>query len=96
MKIDTQNQKTWCDDDILLTAFLLTDKDVSLIDIKEDKPHHFVFILSNPQKCQDLKRQYLNGASAPARELFFNREMLINEMKNRERNGDKNYGQFCS
>ncbi len=74
-------------DDILLTSFLLTQS-IPLVEVQEDKPHHFVFILSHSNKCNELKRQYLNNAPAPARELFSQREMLISEIKNRDREGD--------
>lgn len=67
-------------DDLLLTAFLLT-QGIEFLDFTEDFPHHFVFHLSNPIKCLELKKQYLNNASAPARELFAKRAMLINEIK---------------
>ena len=69
-------------DDILLTSFLLTQS-ISLVEVLEDKPHHFVFVLSNSVRCNELKKLYLNNAPAAARELFSQREMLISEIKNR-------------
>jgi hypothetical protein len=77
-------------DDILLTSFLLT-YGITLIDIQQDRPRHFIFLLSDAEKCNELKRQFLNNASAPARALFSQREMLISEIKTRVRDGD-NYG----
>lgn len=71
-------------DDVLVTSFCLTNG-VNLIDIIEDRPGHFKFILSDFKKCHQLKIEYLNNASAPARELFSQREMLISEMKTRNR-----------
>ena len=70
--------------DILLTAFLLTSKKVSLIHIREAFPHKFVFVLTNSILCEQLSKDYLNYAVAPARELFSNREMLISEIKRKE------------
>lgn len=77
--------------DICLCSFLLTQKEISLVDIKETTPQHFIFVLSNQALCQKLSTDYLNNASAPARELFSKRAMLISEIKNRNRNGEK-YG----
>lgn len=81
-------EKTFKSDDTSLISFLLTQQDIVLVDISQDRPHHFIFTLSNPGKCADLKNQYLNNAPAPARELFSNREMLIAEIKSRERGGE--------
>ena len=83
--------KTFKNEDILLTSFLLTQTGIILIDIVEDYSGHFLFVLSDPERCTELKQQYLNNASAPARQLFSQREMLISEIKNRNRDGDK-YG----
>jgi len=72
--------------DILICSFLLTKQEISLVDIKETTPQHFIFVLSNQTLCQQLSKDYLNNASAPARELFSKRAMLISEIKNRNRN----------
>ena len=80
-------EKKFQSDDTSLTSFLLTQQDINLLDIFRDTSGHFIFILSNPEKCADLKKQYLNNVPAPARELFSNREMLIAEIKSRERGG---------
>ncbi len=77
-------------DDILLVSFILTHG-VNLIRVVQNYNGHFVFVLSNPEVCSELKQQYLNNASAPARQLFSQREMLISEIKTRNRDGD-NYG----
>lgn len=77
--------------DILLCSFLLTNKEISLVEIKEITSRQFIFVLSQPSLCQKLSKDYLNNAQAPARELFANREMLISEIKTRERNGER-YG----
>lgn len=74
-------------DDTSITSFLLTQKDIILIDIVEDYSGHFVFVLSDAERCTELKQQYLNNAPAPARQLFSQREMLISEIKTRNRNG---------
>ena len=74
--------------DILLCSFLLT-KGISLLEIKEITPRRFIFILSDTKQCEKLSKDYLNNAPAPARELFSNREMLMNEIKTR--NGER-YG----
>ena len=60
---------------------MLTQKGVEYIDVQEDNYHHFSFILSNPERCEELRHQYLNGASAPARDLFSKRDMLLGEIK---------------
>lgn len=75
-------------DDISITAYLLTQKNVILVDVVQDYPHHFVFHLADADKCTRLKQEYLNNASAPARQLFSQREMLISEIKTRNRNGE--------
>ncbi len=76
-------------DDILITSYLLTQEGITLVKIIEDTPRHFTFILSNISKCIQLKQLYLNNAPAPARQLFSTREMLISEIKNRHKNGEK-------
>ncbi|HUD04653.1 MAG TPA: hypothetical protein VMR59_01545 [Patescibacteria group bacterium] len=75
--------------DILICSFLLTHIEISLTEIKETTPRRFIFILTNPSLCEKLCKDFLNNATAPARELFSNREMLISEIK--ARNGEK-YG----
>jgi len=74
-------------------AFLLSNEGIELLEVQEDKFHHFSFILSNPDKCEELRRQYLNGASAPAMELFSKREMLLGEIKSKSQSnrGGKNH-----
>jgi hypothetical protein len=79
-------EKQFITDDILLCSFLLTNN-IELIDIEQDRRNHFFFYLSEPKKCDKLKHQYINNAPAPARQLFSQREMLISEIKARERNG---------
>jgi len=79
--------------DILLCSFLLTNKEISLVEIKETTSRQFIFVLSKPSLCEKLSKEYLNNAPAPARELFSNREMLISEIKTKERNGER-YGKF--
>ncbi len=71
---------TYRTDDLLLAAFLLT-QNVRLLNVLEDYPNHFFFELSETDKCENLKIQFLNNATAPARELFSKREMLISEIK---------------
>lgn len=69
--------------DIQLTSFLLTNKQISLIEIKESSFNKFIFVLTDSSVCEKLSKDYLNNAQAPARELFSNREMLISEIKQR-------------
>ncbi|OGM28150.1 hypothetical protein A3D01_04695 [Candidatus Woesebacteria bacterium RIFCSPHIGHO2_02_FULL_39_13] len=66
--------------DISLASFLLT-QGVDFIDIIEEGNSRFVFLLSDPEKCELLRREYLNDASAPAQKLFSKREMLISQIK---------------
>ena len=75
-------------DDILLTSFLLT-QGISLVDIVQDNPNHFSFCLVGLDECKELKQKFLNNATAPALELFSKREMLISEIKNKYREGNK-------
>ncbi|GEM_PF-3456761 len=70
--------------DICLCSFLLTQKEISLVEIKEAASGQFIFILSKASLCEKLSRKYLNNAQAPARELFSNREMLISEIKKKK------------
>ncbi len=72
-------------DDIKLTSFLLTQSGISLLNIVEERPRHFAFILSNPKKCEELKQKYLNGAKASALNLFQKRDMLLTEMKSKSK-----------
>lgn len=81
MDIDIKN--TFTTYDILLCSFLLTHREISLTEIKEAGSRQYIFVLSNPGLCNKLSKDYLNNASAPARELFSNREMLMNEIKKR-------------
>ena len=81
--------ETFKTDDILLASFLLTNTGINLIDIVEDYSRHFLFILSNPELCTKLKQKYLNNAPASALELFSKREILISEIKNKYREGNK-------
>lgn len=77
----------WRSDDILIISYMLVaDSNVQLLDVIQDYPRHFLFQLSNPARCDELKRAYLSGAQAPALQLFSMREQLINEIKSRERN----------
>lgn len=69
--------------DILLSSFLLTHKEISLLEIKKISSGRFVFIFSKSSLCELLSKDYMNNAPAPARELFSNRDMLINEIKNK-------------
>lgn len=70
-------------DNILLCSFLLCNEDIRLIDIIEDHPHHFIFVLSDSEKCNKLKNDFVNGGLAPAQLLFSKRETLISEIKTR-------------
>lgn len=81
---------TFKTDDILLTAYLLT-QGISLVEIVQDNPNHFTFCLIGLDKCKELKQKFLNNSTAPALELFSKQEMLISEIKNKNRDGD-NYG----
>lgn len=87
--MDTDTQ-TYISSDVMLTAFCIVNG-VKLLNISEEYPNHFLFKLEDLERCVKLKQEYLNNAPAPARELFSVREMLISEMKNRNRNGE-NYG----
>lgn len=71
-------------DNILLGSYLLTRK-VPLVDVIENSPNHFVFLFSGEDRCFELKREFLNNGPAPARDLFSQRELLISEVKNRNR-----------
>jgi len=82
--------KNYISNSITLCAFLLTQgQGIELLDIIEDKFHRFSFILSNPERCDELRHHYLNGASAPARDLFSKREMLLGEIKTKNTNPEK-------
>ena len=77
-------------DDILIASYLLT-KQAKLLDLICDSQRHFIFLFENSYLCEQLVRDYLNNALAPARELFARREELISQM--RHRNGNRNnYG----
>jgi len=82
--MDTQN--TYKTDDLLFAAFLLTNN-IKLVNVVEDFPRHFSFVLSDSKKCQELKISFLNNAPAPARQLFSQREMLLSEIKMKNQYG---------
>lgn len=71
-------------DDILLSSFFIVSG-VQLLGIKQDRPQHFIFQLSDKKKCLELEKEYLSNAHAPAHLLFATREMLLNQIKNRIR-----------
>ncbi|HWY80057.1 MAG TPA: hypothetical protein VNW29_06905 [Candidatus Sulfotelmatobacter sp.] len=75
-------------DNILLCSFLLTNN-IRLIDVIEDYPRHFLFVLSDADKCILLEKDFVNNAPAPAQSLFTKREMLISQIKNKNQKGDK-------
>ncbi len=69
--------------DISLAAFLLT-KGIENLEITMGSGSRFCFVFSDQDKCELLRREYLNNASAPAQILFSKREMLISEIKNND------------
>jgi hypothetical protein len=70
--------------DISLAAFLLT-QGIDFIDIVSEGNSRFIFLLSDPDRCEVLLKEYLNNASAPAQQLFSKREMLISQIKQFQR-----------
>lgn len=82
--------ETFSTDDITIASYLLA-KGANLIETSMSDSRHAFFIFQDLYKCQDLKREYLNGGQAPARELFSRRLELLSEIKNRKGNGDQ-YG----
>ena len=80
-------QDTYKLDNLGCCAFLLLHEGIELLGIEEDRYRHFIFQLSNPQKCADLRKQYLNGAHVSAIDLLSKRELLINEIKAKSQNG---------
>ena len=85
---------TFKTNDISLTAFLLA-KGVDFIEITNEIGSQFSFVLSDPVKCEKLRKEYLNNASAPVQTLFSKREMLISEIKNKN-NFDSRRGRSVS
>jgi hypothetical protein len=73
--------KEFITNDLQLTSFLLTQGIQLLATIKTSNTQ-FSFRLSNPERCYQLKQQYMNKASAPAVDLFVSRDMLVNEINN--------------
>ena len=80
MQTEKPDRNEFETDDIFLASFLLT-KGIQLIELRGNELNHFSFILSDPLKCEELRRKFLNNEPAPAQELFAKREMLINEIK---------------
>lgn len=78
-------------DDISIGSYLLAHG-AKIIEVTEDRPRHFVFIFEDPDRCEELKRDYMNNGTACARELFSRREELMAEMRNGNR--DQNYGRY--
>jgi len=69
-------------DDINLTSFLLSQGTL-LHEIFQDRPRHFVFILTPKKLCDDLKTRYTNNALTPVLDFISKREMLMTEIKQR-------------
>lgn len=78
-------ETTFKSDNIQLCSYLLAHG-VLFVDVIEDTWGHFIFELSNPQLCNKLELSFINNGSAPAKLLFEKREMLINQIKNRNNN----------
>lgn len=74
-------------DDISIASFCLASG-ARIVEVTSDRPRHFIFIFFDFEKCQELKRQYLNNGKVSARELLARREELISEIKNRIRGGE--------
>lgn len=77
------NMETYPIDDISVASYLLV-RGARLIEVTTDRPRHSVFIFENYPLCSDLKREYLNNGSVPARELLSRRSELVSEMKNKD------------
>lgn len=78
-------------DDISISSYLLV-KGAQIREVIMDRPSHYVFVFDDFDLCSELKREYLNNGQVPARELLNRREELINEMRDRNRNGGVNGG----
>lgn len=76
-----QNKDTYRLDNLGCCAFLLLQEGIELLGIEEDRYHHFIFNLSNPQECAEFRKQFLNGGLVSAIDLLSKRELLINEIK---------------
>lgn len=72
-------------DDLKLASFLLTQNSIALLNVIEERPRHFIFVLSNPKKCEELKQKYLNGSKTSALDLFQKRDLLITEIRSKSR-----------
>jgi len=68
-------------DDINLASFLLTQKDINFVGVEKDRPGHFVFILSSPTKCNEMKSRYFNNFSVAVLDLFSKKDMLVSVVK---------------
>ncbi len=78
-------ENTYQTDDILIASFLLSQK-VRYLDLLCDRPRHFIFVFEDNQICEQLAKEYMNNAPAPARELFARREELIGAIRYRNQN----------
>ncbi len=79
--------------EIALGAFLLA-RGAKIIEVSSDSFGHFSFIFEREDLCSRLKQDYLNGGQAPAQDLFAKRELLVTEMKNRNRYQDRNGARY--
>jgi len=81
-----ETQNSYKTDDLIFASYLLT-QGIKLVNVIEDQPRHFAFVLTDPTKCEQLKIKYLNNASAPVRNLISQREMLLSEIKMKNQYG---------
>lgn len=65
-------------------------KGCRLLDIVGAK-RPYTFIFENPEVCEVLKNDYMNGGEAPARDLLQTMKSLTQEMKEKENNNKENY-----
>lgn len=75
-----------------LAAFMMA-KGAKYIEMIRDGTGHCEFVFEDEALCANLKREYINGAEAPAEELFQKKERLVTEMKTNYKNGNT-YGNY--
>jgi len=86
-KYITMNKKEFRTRDLNLSVFLLSSG-VFYVGIEPFMNGVYEFIFENPQKCKELKQEFLSGGKAPAQLLLVNKRFLINQLNQKKDLGD--------
>lgn len=89
---DNNTNTLFLTDDIPTASYLLF-RGAKLSRIEETRPKHLDFFFQDSQFCNQLKSEYMSGATAPIRDVFAARASLVREMRNYQNQRDQ-HGKF--